>query len=81
MFVKTTQVRSFSAAGWLSSLLPVSTVPFTNRWLVAPALHAFAWGGEAGVFVPEGYKGIILDDHPVCMCNYVRVGAVVWFEV
>lgn len=59
------QLRAFSAAGWLSSLLPAATVPFTNQWLVAPALHAFAWGGETGVSVPEGYKGICLDDHPV----------------
>lgn len=59
------QVRALSAAGWLSSLLPITTVPFTNRWLVAPALHLFALGGKAGAFVPEGYKAICLDDHPV----------------
>lgn len=63
------QVRALSAAGWLSSLLPIATVPFTNRWLVAPALHLFAWGGEAGAFISEGYKAICLDDHPVRGCS------------
>jgi hypothetical protein len=59
------QVRFLSAAGWLSSLFPLSMVPLTNKWLVAPALHMFASHGE-GIesFYAEGYKGICLDDHP-----------------
>lgn len=57
------QMRALCAAGWLSSLFPVSWVPCLNQYLVGPVLHMFAAGGGES-FYPEGYKGIVLDEHP-----------------
>ena len=55
------QVRLLSAAGYLSSLLPLHTVPLVNRFLVSPFLHILAGGS---VYIDKGYQGICLDDHP-----------------
>ena len=59
-FLGVLQVRVLSAAGWFSSLFPVTYVPFLNRYLVAPSLHMFAWGESSYSFYPEGYQGIVL---------------------